>query len=85
MLMTSIFVCRPVVLESYGPKTIEDADPQIDFWWLVPVHDDEAHYARSQGFEALEFALSNSYLQLWDLKRPSIFSTEAKRIKQQNG
>ena len=79
-LMNFVFVCRPVALESMGATVLEEADPPIDFWWLVPIHDDEAQYARTKGCEALEFALSNSDVQLWDLHRPSVFSAAAREL-----
>jgi hypothetical protein len=82
-LMNFVFVCRPIVLESAGAAVFEDAEPPIDFWWLVPIHDDEAQFARTNGYEALEFALSNSYLPLWDLHRPSVFSPEARALQDQ--
>ena len=77
-LMNFVFVCRPLVLVAGGRVCLTKREPPIDFWWLVPIHDDEAQFARAQGCEALEFALSNSYLQLWDLRRPSVFSPEAR-------
>jgi len=82
-LMNSVFVCRPVALVAYGAEVFDEAEPPIDFWWLVPIHDDEAQYARANGCEALEFALSNSYLSLWDLRRPSVFSAEGRAMKEQ--
>ncbi len=80
-LMNLIFVCRPIVLAGGGPEVFDETEPPIDFWWLVPIHDDEAQFARVNGWQALEFALDNSYLQLWDLRRPSVFSDEARALK----
>ena len=84
-LMNFVFVCRPVALVAYGAGVFDEAEPPIDFWWLVPIHDDEAQFARTNGCEALEFALSNSYIPLWDLRRPSVFSAEGKAIKENDG
>jgi hypothetical protein len=81
MVTAIIDVCRPLILAAYGAEVFEETEPPTDFWWLVPIHDDEAQFARTQGCEALEFALSNSYLQLWDLRRPSVFSPEARALK----
>jgi len=66
-LMEQLFACSPVPLTD-SLAVCEQTDPPTIFTWVLPIHDNEAHLARSRGWQALEAALADKD-DLWDLRR----------------
>lgn len=51
--------------------TQEGITPPARFYWLVPIHDEEADFVRRQGFDAFESVLEERQTDLFEPSRPS--------------
>lgn len=72
---SNLYVSLPVVFPE-GLATCEETQPATVFAWLVPISDTEATVVRERGWEHFEDALEREDLDLFDLDRDLLISSD---------
>ncbi len=60
------------VLHDERLRTFNGTEPPTVFAWIVPIHEEEAHYVRERGWEAFEERLEAADPDLCDLEREPV-------------
>ncbi len=69
--LNSVYVAVPMIFPG-SFEVLDAAVPGIAFSWVIPIHENEARFVRTNGWERFEEILEEKDPELWDLHRESV-------------